>query len=147
MPRYIDAELAIELKDKDLNWVYDLEDLEDFLAGVPTADVVPKSEHDKLEYTLIGVMHSVDKWLDGEELERDEVNRAITMREKTLGIIENIKAEVAREIFDELETVLCRRVRPTLNRNGTITPVYDDNVYIRSEDYDAVKKRFLREGE
>ena len=56
---------------------------------------VPKSEVDKLEYTLLGVMHSVDKWLDGEELEQDEVNRAATMREKTLRIVENAKREAS----------------------------------------------------
>ena len=38
-------------------------------------------------YIILGVMHSVDKWLDGKELEQDEVNRAATMREKTLRII------------------------------------------------------------
>ena len=47
-------------------------------------------ENRNLEYTLLGVMHSVDKWLDGAELEMDEVNRAITMREKTLQIVENL---------------------------------------------------------
>ena len=72
----------------------------------PTADVAPRSEVDKLEYTLLGVMHSVDKWLEGEELEQDEVNRAITMREKTLQIIENTKSEVAREIFAEIDSIL-----------------------------------------
>ena len=36
----------------------------------------------ELELTLQGVMWFVDKWLDGAELEQDEVNRAITMREK-----------------------------------------------------------------
>ena len=49
-----------------------------------------EKEKSDLEYTLIGVMHSVDKWLDGAELEMDEVNRAITMREKTLQIVENL---------------------------------------------------------
>ena len=89
------------------------------LRTFPTADVAPKSEvirleHlraelskevNKLEYTLLGVMHSVDKWLEGDELKQDEVNRAITMREKTLRIIENAKSEVAREIFEEIEKV------------------------------------------
>lgn len=28
-------------------------------------------------YIILGVMHSVDKWLDGKELEQDEVNRAV----------------------------------------------------------------------
>lgn len=67
---------------------------------------VPKSEVDKLEYTLLGVMHSVDKWLDGEELEQDEVNRAATMREKTLRIIENAKIEVAREFIKACDSML-----------------------------------------
>ena len=49
-----------------------------------------EEEKRNLEYTLMGVMHSVDKWLDGAELEMDEVNRAITMREKTLQIVENL---------------------------------------------------------
>lgn len=49
-----------------------------------------EKEKSNLEYTLLGVMHSVDKWLDGTELEMDEVNRAITMREKTLQIVENL---------------------------------------------------------
>ena len=82
---------------------------------------VPKSEVDevnaewaeaykKLEYTLVGVMHSVDKWLEGEELEQDEVGRAITMREKTLQIVENAKAEVAREIFEEMMNYFHRMV-------------------------------------
>lgn len=45
------------------------------------------------EYTLLGVMHFVDKWLDGNELEQDEVNRARIMREKTLEIVEELQAE------------------------------------------------------
>ena len=40
-------------------------------------------------YIILGIMHSVDKWLDGEELEQDEVNRAVTMRDKVLRIIES----------------------------------------------------------
>ena len=52
-----------------------------------------KAENDELFYKLSGVMLSVDKWLDGEELNQDEVNRACTMREKTLQITERLKAE------------------------------------------------------
>jgi hypothetical protein len=50
----------------------------------------------KMYYTLVGVMHSVDKWLEGDELKADEVNRAATMREKTLRIIESLQAENAK---------------------------------------------------
>ena len=52
-----------------------------------------EAEIRRLEYTLLGVMHSVDKWLEGDELKQDEVNRAITMREKTLRIVESLQAE------------------------------------------------------
>ena len=55
-----------------------------------------QAEIDHLTYTLWGVMHSVDKWLDGVELEQDEVNRAATMREKTLRIVEEKQAEIER---------------------------------------------------
>ena len=49
MPRYIDADEAIRLSKEDkLAWVYDLTDLEEFLVGVPTADVVPKVELDAM---------------------------------------------------------------------------------------------------
>ncbi len=49
---------------------------------------------DELEYILAGVMHSVDKWLEGDEFEQDEVNRAATMREKVLRIIEGKDARI-----------------------------------------------------
>lgn len=53
-----------------------------------------RAENDDLLYKLQGVMWSVDKWLDGKELEQDEVNRAATMREKTLQITEWQQAEI-----------------------------------------------------
>ena len=74
---------------------------------LPTADVVPRADVDKIEYTLLGVMHSVDKWLDGDELEQDEVNRAITMREKTLQIVEGLKTDVERLTAEKETLELC----------------------------------------
>ena len=53
-----------------------------------------KAEIDDLFLKLNGVMWSVDKWLDGEELNQHEVNRAITMREKTLQIVEKKATEI-----------------------------------------------------
>ena len=53
-----------------------------------------KAEAERLEYTLLGVMNSVDKWLDDEELEQNEVNRASAMREKLLRIIEDRDAKI-----------------------------------------------------
>lgn len=58
-------------------------------------DEADKEQKD-FEYALIGVMHFVDKWLDGAELQQDEVNRAITMREKTLRLVEERDAEIER---------------------------------------------------
>lgn len=55
-----------------------------------------QSENEDLFYKLTGVMHSVDKWLDGDELKQDEVNRAATMREKTLQIVENLQSKNER---------------------------------------------------
>lgn len=60
----------------------------------PVEDVVPRKEVNDLEYKLIGVMHSVDKWLEGDELNQDEVNRAATMREKTLNIVEELQKKL-----------------------------------------------------
>lgn len=55
-----------------------------------------KAEIERLTYVLMGVMHSVDKWLDGDELKQDEVNRAANMREKTLRIVDGKQAEINR---------------------------------------------------
>ena len=81
-------------------------EIDEIIDTCPTEDVAPRVDVNKLEYTLLGVMHSVDKWLDGNELEQDEVNRAIIMREKTLRIIENLKAEVAREIIADFKKLV-----------------------------------------
>ena len=59
-------------------------------------------------YIILGIMHSVDKWLDGVELEQDEVNRAATMREKILGIIESRPDKIhAHIIVDWLGNCRC----------------------------------------
>ena len=59
-------------------------------------------EKEQQEYTILGIMHSVDKWFDGKELEQDEVNRAATMREKTLRIVEKQEREI-NSLHKELE--------------------------------------------
>lgn len=66
-----------------------------------------QEEIENLTYTLFGVMHSVDKWLDGTELEQDEVDRAVTMREKTLRIVEEKQAEIERLKEFIVETRRC----------------------------------------
>lgn len=72
-----------------------------------------------LEYTLLGVMNSVDKWLDGDELEQDEVNRAITMREKTLQIVEKLTEEnerlraIPEQLHKEMSERMVEEVKTT----------------------------------
>lgn len=48
----------------------------------------------ELELTLSGVMWFVDKWLDGKDLEKDEVTRAMLMREKSLKIVEELDRKI-----------------------------------------------------
>lgn len=78
-----------------------------------------KEAADMLEnqaYIILGVMHSVDKWLDGKELEQDEVNRAATMREKTLRIIESRPERIhAHLVIDWLGDTRCSNCREDVN--------------------------------
>ena len=60
---------------------------------------------DELEYIIAGVMHSVDKWLEGDEFDYDEVARAAIMREKVLRIIE-ARDERIRQLKAELRGAL-----------------------------------------
>lgn len=67
-------------------------------------------------YIILGVMHSVDKWLDGKELEQDEVNRAATMREKTLRIIESRPKQIhAHLVIDWLGDTHCSNCGENVN--------------------------------
>ena len=78
-----------------------------------------KEAADMLEnqaYIILGVMHSVDKWLDGKELEQDEVNRAATMREKTLCIIESRPEQIhAHLVIDWLGDTHCSNCGEDVN--------------------------------
>ncbi len=46
------------------------------------------------EYEIIAIMHSVDKWLEGDELKENTATRSAIMREKTLQIIERLQDEL-----------------------------------------------------
>lgn len=50
-----------------------------------------RADYDTLFYKLVGVMHFVDKWLEGDELMLDEVQRADLAREKALQAIEKLE--------------------------------------------------------
>ena len=82
-----------------INWEINQSDAEEIYKIAKNAlDLVNRkdAEIENQQYILMGVMHSVDKWLDGDELKQDEVNRAATMREKTLQITEKQQAEIEK---------------------------------------------------
>ena len=126
-------------------------------------------ENNDLFFKLQGVMLSVDKWIDGDELKQDEVNRAATMREKTLQITEKLEAEIERlnirkkaltaitknydwkfakakseaykEFADRLTDIICDKIEESSNNpNGDI--YYITDVY---EDIDNLVKEMTEE--
>lgn len=97
-----------------------------------------QTENNDLFYKLAGVMHSVDKWLEGDELKQDEVNRAATMREKTLRTVESLQAE--NEQFDKkVETEIDK-----LNAEKNDVMYHKDQ--IKAESYKEFAE-WLKEGE
>ena len=102
-----------------------------------TLDLINRLQADKddLFYKLVGVMHSVDKWLDGDELKQDEVNRAATMREKTLQIFESLQAENER-LKAENKLLIDNDVS---NKYPNCVLVEKGRIYTRTlEDYDKL---------
>ena len=53
--------------------------------------------------------------------------------------------DVAREIFAELETVLCYKVHPVVDRDGFIHTIRTNDMRIRLEDFHAIKKKYESE--
>ena len=94
---------------------------------LPPADVVPKSKVEELKKDRYQILP------DGriELLPRTDIDA--------------VKAEVAREIFEEIETVLCRSVYPKVNANGTITSTRSMDWHIRCDDYNAIKKKYVED--
>lgn len=70
-----------------------------------------EKRNEELEYIIAGIMHSVDKWLEGDEFMDDEVNRAATMRKKVLRIIEE-KDRTIKEL-ESREAALKRELKNT----------------------------------
>ena len=102
----MEKEMLNKILDEHKKWLEIIKALKDKINGSDyqcfedddVLDLIARQQEeiDNLTYTLWGVMHSVDKWLDGTELEQDEVNRSVTMREKTLRIVEEKQAEIER---------------------------------------------------
>ena len=82
--------------------------------GQPMTDALAlvnylKDRCDRLEYTLVGVMHSVDKWLDVEPYDFDKddgtvaATRAATAREVALKAIEKARKDLVNAKKDNGE--------------------------------------------
>ena len=104
MAEYIEREAFREYWNKNWRHLYANDKFLIALENFPAADVVPRAEVEDRELTIQGIMWSVDKWLDEADYDPNPIKRAITMREKTLQIVENLRAEVAREISAKIMT-------------------------------------------
>ena len=114
MARYIDADALIEFITKGLNnpdktkaFGYDSIEILTEIEYVPTADVAPKSEVEQLR-------------------------KALDEYEETSGL-KQVKAEVAREIFEDIESKLM----------VTIDPIsFDGMARIWVDDFCELKKKY-----
>ena len=151
MARYIDADKLAKtymMKGKDkLRIATVINELE--LA--PTADVVPKSEVEKLKVINKLLEQDIadrDEMLESkvEEVYADFMRDYKCMREELDGLYDeysNIKSEVAREIFEEIEKVILDNTYPDFNAKHK--PV---NVWKATTGYDAfyeLKKKYTGE--
>ena len=122
MARYIECEVACAEIDKgDLLVGNNAEFAKEIINRTPAADVVPKSEVDMCQHLL------KDAWKRIEEL--DEL----------CGELQKEKAEVAREIFEEIETLI---------KNNCLTITDDRGIkgYVNSSVHFAVselKKKYI----
>lgn len=64
MTRYFSEQTLLDMRDKDMNYVYDLTDLEEYLAGVPTADVAPRAEVEELQECIYDLYAMLEKIID-----------------------------------------------------------------------------------
>ena len=82
-----------------------------------------------------------------EELKQEKAYHKETekLADRYLLALHTAKSTIAREIFEEIETLLCRSVYPRVNANGTITPITSKDWHIRCDDYDAIKKKYTEE--
>lgn len=84
-------------------------------------------ENERLQYTLIGVMHSVDKWFDEVDESIDEVNRAAQAREIALQAIEKrdkALEQAKKALYSALEAILDNKLLvDTSNINDAILQI------------------------
>lgn len=111
-----------------------------------------KAEIERLEHLLLGVMHFVDKWLDGAELKQDEVNRARAMREKTLQIVEKLEEENDFLKSIDIDRIKAEAVKEFAEKFKKIAVCGKTSVFrfpyyqISKESFDNLVKEMVGEG-
>ena len=98
--------------------------VEDLLKKLPTADVVPKSEVEKLNNELI--VWKQNRFNLYQRLECYEMTRQ----------------KVAREIFEELDNILYKFAYPSLTAIGTINVITAEGYHLHTRDYSELKKKY-----
>lgn len=96
---------------------------------ISTADVVPKSEVERLEHILNSYALQY-----GTVTEQQEV-------------IDKTKEEVAWEIFAEIDNILYRFAYPSLTAIGTINVINAEGYHLRTRDYAELKKKYTENKE
>lgn len=136
MAEYIDREVAKKMLDeyrisRTMSMYGDMDLLTEWREGVkcsmkkldevPTADVAPRSEVARLEQEI-------------ETLKDNNEHLAVMLMEA--------KAEVAREIFEEIDNILYRFAYPSLTAIGTINVINAEGYHLRTRDYAELKKKY-----
>lgn len=114
-------------------------------------DVIYQGFQTKLEGDIFEAIQSYGVDVDKDELikalqyDRDQYRKGFEdgSRLRT----DTIKAEVAREIFEEIESVLSRFAYPSLTAIGNIKVITADGWHIRFEDYNTIKKKYTEDKE
>ena len=86
MARHYSEQTLLDMRREGTYMGYDLYDLEEFLAGVPAADVVPKSEYDE----VLSNWQKIHDSYNSDCIEHYKYGRA----------------EVARKIFEEIDVLV-----------------------------------------
>lgn len=114
MPRFIDVDALLNKLPNDLPYKGSVKRV---LIQAPTVDVVPKSEVERLNKELdeLAEEHSdliveKDELFDIAEKQHVEIEALKIANEKMYSAIEATKVEVARDIFEEIEKVLNRKI-------------------------------------
>ena len=119
-------------EDKCLAWCENGECYSPNMKKIPTADVVPKSEVDEIAEELSDTIVMKDELFD----------EVIKLR----GELANAKAEVAREIFEEIEELAKIYTFPVV-KNGVVEIAKEPFWCIEPNDLAKLKKKYTEKTE